>query len=71
MHEIHLVGHAGAGVDEKDEIDRHLVRLEELDVLQHAVLVYGEVVLREARHEPLAVGNGHVERDQAGAAAED
>ena len=69
--DLHLVGHARAGVDEKDEINRHLVRLEELHVLQHAVFVDREVVLPQAGHEPFAVADGDIERHETGAAAKD
>jgi hypothetical protein len=68
---LDLVGHARAGIDQEDEIDRHFVRFEELDVLKNAVLVDRKVVLDEAGHEPLAIADGDVQRDQAGAAPED
>ena len=70
VHDIHLVRHARAGVDEDDEIDRDFGRFEELHVLKHAILIDRKIILRQSRHEPLAIGHGDIERDQAGTGPE-
>ena len=46
---VHLVAHAGAGVEQEDDVQRNALRLEEADVLHHAVFVDFEVLLAEAQ----------------------
>src|SRR5205823_5503791 len=71
VHDVELVAHAGAGVDQHDQIERDAGRLEELDALLDAVFVDDEVVRLQADDEFVAaVLDGDVERDEGGAAME-
>ena len=72
VHDVHLVRHARTGVDQQDQIERRLGRLEELDDCCDAVFEDREVAGRKSFHELSgAVGDGDVERHEVGAAAED
>jgi hypothetical protein len=70
VHDGHLVPHARTGVDQHDEIDRDLARLEEPHLLLHAVLVDRKIVLGQPGDVLLLrIHDRDVQRDEVGGAA--